>query len=131
MIHEEPISISGAGDRPVTHYMSLKIGTEFAAGAGLKVLLRRAEHGIMAEEGDYALDEYDRLHPFACLLDSSCQFAWRYEKNHQSMDVVVTSGEYLLQFWDVSGKAYLEWLEHDINLSVIPITIDISAYPTL
>ena len=111
--------------------MKFKFGSEFAVGAGLKVLLRRAERGIFAEHGNNRIDEYDHLHPFACLLDSSCQVAWRYEKNQMSMDVVVTSGAYILQFWDVSGKDYLNWLEEGLVLSHIPFSIDILSYPVL
>ena len=131
LIHEDPIVVTGAAGRPITQYMQMKFGTEFAFGAGLKVLLRRASHGIFAETGDTTVDDYDKLHPFACLLDKSCQFAWRYEKNHMSMDVVLTTGEYLLQFWEVSNEDYVEWMQGELNLGQVPFTVDIASYPVL
>ena len=56
-----PIRISGAHGEPVTQYLKMTLGSEFAFGAGMKVLLRRADHGLLSEN--------DQLHPFACLLD--------------------------------------------------------------
>ena len=47
----------------------MTVGMEFAFGAGFRAILRRTEGGV--------LTEYETLHPFECLLDQSCQFAWR------------------------------------------------------
>ena len=69
-----PIRISGAHGEPVTQYLKMTVGSEFAFGAGLKVLLRRDDSKILSEN--------DKAHPFACLLDASCQLARRSEKNH-------------------------------------------------
>ena len=69
-----PIRISGAHGEPVTQYLKMTVGSEFAFGGGLKVLLRRDDSKILSEN--------DKAHPFACLLDSSCQLARRSEKNH-------------------------------------------------
>lgn len=64
LINEFAFNVSGVGNRPITEYMTMKFGTEFSVGAGFRVLLRRADHGI--------LTEFEKLHPFACLLDQSC-----------------------------------------------------------
>ena len=69
------------------------MGTEFIFGAGLRVLVRRK-------------DGTDSVSPFECLLDQSCQISKRNEKNHVSMNVVLTSGEYLLQFFDQSESQF-------------------------
>ena len=47
----------------------MTVGMEFAFGAGFRAVLSRTEGGV--------LSEYEELHPFTCLLDQSCQFAWR------------------------------------------------------
>ena len=44
-----PIRISGAHGEPVTQYFKVAVGTEFAFGAGLKVLLRRADGGVLSD----------------------------------------------------------------------------------
>ena len=44
-----PIRVSGAHGEPITQYLKMTVGTEFSFGAGLKVLLRRADHGVLSE----------------------------------------------------------------------------------
>jgi hypothetical protein len=92
---EFPIKITGVNQRAVTQYFRLNASNEFAFGAGLRVLIRR-------KDGYYPEGE----NPFDCLLDQSCQISKRNEKNHVSLNVVLTSGEYLLQFFDDSDLKY-------------------------
>ena len=90
MLAEYPIKISGVKGRPITQYFQLNIGTEFAFGAGVRALIRRKD---LSKD----IAAYDNVkHPFACLLDQSCQLAKRNEKNHIHLNIVLTSGEYLL-----------------------------------
>lgn len=62
------------------------------------------------------LSEYQKVHPFACLLDHSCQLATKQIKNHNSLDVLLTTGEYVLQVWDVSTTEYTDFLVNDLRL---------------
>jgi hypothetical protein len=92
---EFPIKITGVNQRAVTQYFKLSASNEFAFGAGLRVLIRRKEGYIPESENE-----------FDCLLDQSCQISKRNQKNHVSLNVVLTSGEYLLQFFDDSDPKY-------------------------
>lgn len=83
MVAEFPLSVAGKKGRPATHYFQLSIGTEFILGAGLRALVRRK-------------DGPESLNPYECLLDQSCQISKRNEKNHVSLNIVLTSGDYLL-----------------------------------
>jgi len=83
MVAEFPLSVAGKKGRPTTHYFQLNIGTEFVFGAGLRALVKRK-------------DGPDSANPYECLLDQSCQISKRNEKNHVSLNIVLTSGDYLL-----------------------------------
>lgn len=103
----------------MTQYFQLNIGTEFAFGGGLTVILRRKTG---SDSGKFA---------FECLLDQSCQIGKRNQKNHISMNVVLTSGDYLLQFYDLAGQKYSSWLANDLGLEDIPISVSMEAYPIM
>ena len=64
-----PFRVSGTDDEPITQLFKMSVGMEFAVGAGFRAVLRRLDGGVHSE--------YENLHPFACALDQSCQFAWR------------------------------------------------------
>lgn len=104
IIAEYPFKVAG-NNEPITQLFKMTVGSEFAFAAGLKVILRRT---------DGVLSEHDKLNPFFCLLDQSCQFAWRQQKNHQSFQVVLTSGDYILQLIDMSVDKYMDWLVEDL-----------------
>ena len=67
ILAEYPFKVAG-NNEPITQLFKMTVGSEFAFAAGLKVILRRV---------DGVLSEHDKLNPFFCLLDQSCQFAWR------------------------------------------------------
>ena len=68
-IAEYPFRVSGTDGEPITQLFKMTVGMEFAVAAGFRAILHRTDGGV--------LSEYDQLHPFSCLLDQSCQFAWR------------------------------------------------------
>ena len=103
----------------MTQYFRLNAGTEFAFGAGLRAIIRRQ---------DYSGSDSN---PFECLLDQSCQISKRNEKNHVSLNVVLTSGDYLLQFFDDSDYQYAQWISQDLGLERVPIMLDLDSFPIL
>lgn len=51
-------------------------------------------------------------------------------KNHQGLSIVLTTGEYTLQFFDVSNKAVRDDIRK-LSLDNIPLTLNIEAYPIM
>ena len=51
-------------------------------------------------------------------------------KNHQALSVVLTSGDYILQFFDVSKKALREDIK-ELSLDNIPLSLNIEALPIM
>ena len=47
------------------------------------------------------------------------------------MNVVLTSGDYVLQIFDHSNNDYNKWLMEDLELTVIPFSFDLEALPIL
>jgi hypothetical protein len=51
-------------------------------------------------------------------------------KNHQTMSIVLTTGEYTLQFFDVSSQAMRADIKA-MDLDNIPLTLNVEAYPIM
>ena len=47
------------------------------------------------------------------------------------MNVVLTSGDYMLQLFDHSMNDYNKWLQDDLELAAIPFSFDLEALPIL
>ena len=47
------------------------------------------------------------------------------------MNVVLTSGDYMLQIFDHSMNSYNKWLEEDVELTVVPFSFDLEVLPIL
>ena len=122
-IAQYPIRVAGANGEPITQLFKMTVGSEFAISAGFRAILRRTDGGI--------LSEFENAHPFDCLLDQSCQFAWRNQKNHQSFQVVLTTGDYVLQLMDLSQDSFTQWLIEDLQLTQAPFTVYIESMPIL
>lgn len=120
---EYPLRVTGTDSEPITQLFKMTVGMEFAVGAGFRAVLHRVNGAVVYE--------YEQLHPFTCLMDQSCQFAWRQQKNHQSFQVVLTTGDYLLQLYDLSSEDYTKWLVEEVELSQVPFTVYIESYPIL
>ena len=68
-IAQYPFRVSGTDGEPITQLFKMTVGAEFAVAGGLRAILRRVNGSI--------LEVVDNALPFDCLLDQSCQFAWR------------------------------------------------------
>ena len=125
-IAEYPVRVSGSGGEPITQLFKMTVGMEFVVGGGFRAILRRNDHGGKKEDHIYEI-----LNPFACLHDQSCQVAHYTQKNHQSFQMVLTSGDYVLELYDLSQIEYTEWLVEELGLAKVPLTIAIEALPIL
>jgi hypothetical protein len=63
-------------------------------------------------------------------MDHSCQEARMSHKNHQALSIVLTTGEYTLQFFDVSNKAVRSDIQA-LSVDNIPLTLNVEAYPIM
>jgi hypothetical protein len=89
-LYEHSFKVRGNKNELVTYWYEMMIGYNFMVGSGLKVLLTRTDLNIELTEED----------PFACLYDRSCVLASMSNKNEIKIDVILTSGEYTLTFFD-------------------------------
>lgn len=80
---------------------------------------------------DAGLLDFDERHPFSCSLDEVCSIAKRFEKNHLNLNVILTSGYYILEIWDVSTSEYWDFLWKEMDLSRVPFSMEIQSYPVL
>jgi hypothetical protein len=51
-------------------------------------------------------------------------------KNHQALSIVLTTGDYTLQFFDVSNKVQRANIKA-LTLDNIPLTLNVEAYPIM
>ena len=47
------------------------------------------------------------------------------------MNVVLTSGDYMLHLFDHSADAYTGWLQNDLEPPAVPFSFDLEALPIL
>ena len=118
-----PLKVSGEGGAPIIKSFRMTFGSEFAFLGGLRVLLTRADGNV--------LSNYQQMHPFACLLDHSCQMATKQIKNHNAIDILLTTGDYSLQIWDVSTSDYTNFLVNDLRLKSVPFTVKGESLPVI
>ena len=52
-------------------------------------------------------------------------------KNHNAIDILLTTGEYILQIWDVSTGDYNDFLVKDLRLKSVPFTVKGESLPVI
>lgn len=52
-------------------------------------------------------------------------------KNELKVDLILTSGEYKLTFFDVQSNGVRNFFKNEAGLTKIPITFKLSSYPVL
>lgn len=82
-------TIRGAKNELITYSYDMTVGYNFMVGSGMRVLLSRND-----------IDVDDAESAFKCLYDKTCTLAYMSNKNELRFELILTSGEYKLTFFD-------------------------------
>lgn len=119
-LYEHSFTVRGAKNELVTYWYEMLIGYNFMVGSGIKVLISRKDQDF--ENSD---------NPFSCLYDSSCDLASMNNKNELILDVMLTSGEYKLTFFEEQSTEVRKFIQQEAGLVNIPFTFKMRSYPVL
>ena len=121
-LYEKDFVVRGAHDDLISYWYEMTIGYNFLVGHGIKVLLSRTDIDVDILKND---------DPFTCLYDRSCVLALMSNKNELKLDLILTSGQYRLTFFEQQSVEMRKFFTDDAGLQNVPITFKLSSYPVI